>query len=447
MKHLTLTFFAFFMLSSYSSATIAEEPLPSWNDGETRAAIVDFVKNVTDEASPDFVPVAQRIATFDNDGCLWSEQPMYVQAAFIFDRIKTLAPQHPPWKTTEPFASVLKGDLKAVAAGGHRALLELVMATHAGMTTDEFEAVASDWIESSRHPKTGRLYTEMVYQPMLELLEYLRANDFKTFIVSGGGIDFMRPWTEKVYGIPPEQVVGSSVKTKLEVRDGVPVIVRLPELNFIDDKEGKPVGIQQHIGRRPIFAAGNSDGDFQMLQWTTAGDGPRFALYVHHTDGEREVAYDRESAIGRLDRGLDEGPELGWNFVDMKRDWNRIYPPLTDDSAASNSLIGKWLAEDIAGRGAIDRAQSTIEFQEDGSVSGSTAVNRYSGKATITGDRIVFGPLAMTRMAGPPAMMDQEAKFNAALQQAAKFRFDGNGLLFLLDAESNDLVRFSAMKK
>jgi phosphoserine phosphatase len=237
---------------------------------------------------------------------------------FIFDRIQQLAPQHPEWQTQEPFASVLKGDVKAALAGGEPALLEMAMATHAGVTTEQFEQIASDWISTFRHPQTGKLLTEMVYQPMLELLDYLRANKFKTFIVSGGGIEFMRPWSEKVYGIPPEQVIGSSIKTQFEIRDGQPVIVRLPELNFIDDKAGKPAAIQHHIGRRPLFASGNSDGDLQMMQWTSAGDGPRFCLYLHHTDAEREWAYDRESHIGRLDKGLDEAAANGWTVVDMK---------------------------------------------------------------------------------------------------------------------------------
>jgi phosphoserine phosphatase len=251
---------------------------------------------------------------------------MYFQAIFIFDRIKALAPQHPEWKTQEPFSSVLKGDVKTALAGGEHALLEMAMATHAGMTSEEFEAIVKDWIATARHPVTKRPYTEMVYQPMLELLGYLRANGFKTFIVSGGGIEFMRPWTEKVYGIPPEQVIGSSIKTKFEVRDGKPVLVRLPEINFVDDKAGKPVGINQHIGRRPIAAFGNSDGDLQMLQWTTAGSGARFALLVHHTDGKREWAYDRESHIGRLDKGLDEAKAKGWTVVSMKDDWKTIFP-------------------------------------------------------------------------------------------------------------------------
>jgi phosphoserine phosphatase len=301
----------------------AAEVLPSWNDMATKKAIVAFVEKVTKQGSPDFVPIAERIATFDNDGTLWAEQPMYFQAFFIFDRIKALAPQHPEWKTKEPFASVLKDDVKTALAGGEKALLE--MATHAGMTTEEFDRIVSDWIRTARHPKTGRLYTEMVYQPMLELLAYLRANGFKTFIVSGGGIEFMRPWAEQVYGIPPEQVIGSSIQTKYEVRDGRPALVRLPKLNFIDDKEGKPVGIQQHIGRRPIFAAGNSDGDFQMLEWTTSGKGARFGLLVHHDDSAREWAYDRESHIGKLARGLDEAAARGWTVVSMKADWKVVF--------------------------------------------------------------------------------------------------------------------------
>lgn len=310
------------------AATLARaaDPLPSWNEGAAKKSIVAFVTKVTTAGSADFVPVADRIATFDNDGCLWAEQPMYFQALFVFDRVKELAPQHTDWKEKEPFASVLKGDMKGALAGGERALMEMAMATHAGMTDEEFEKIVLDWTATAKHPKTGRLYTEMVYQPMLEVLAYLRANGFKTFIVSGGGIEFMRPWTEKVYGLPPEQVIGSSIKTKFEMRDGQPVLVRLPELNFYDDKEGKPVAINQHIGRRPVMAFGNSDGDLQMLQYTAAGKGPRFCLYVHHTDAEREWAYDRASHIGKLDKGLDEAAAKGWTVVDMKNDWSRIFP-------------------------------------------------------------------------------------------------------------------------
>ena len=318
-------FFGAVILSLGSLANAQADPLPSWNDTASRRAIVEFVGKVTQEGSPDYVPVPERIATFDNDGTLWAEQPMYFQAFFIVDRVKALAPQHPEWTTQEPFASVLKGDMKTALAGGEKALLEMVMATHAGMSTAEFEQIVKDWIATARHPKTGRPFTEMIYQPMRELLAYLRANGFKTYIVSGGGIEFMRPWTEKVYGVPPEQVIGSSIKTKYEIRDGKPVLVRLPEINFIDDKEGKPIAINQHIGRRPIAAFGNSDGDLQMLQWTTAGAGPRFALIVHHTDAEREWAYDRKSHIGKLDKALDEAQARGWTVVDMKRDWKTVF--------------------------------------------------------------------------------------------------------------------------
>jgi phosphoserine phosphatase len=304
----------------------AADPLPSWNEGPTKAAIVGFVDKVTKQGSPDFVPEPERIATFDNDGTLWAEQPMYFQLAFALDRVRALASKHPEWQSQQPFKAVLEGDMKALVASGEKGLLTLVMATHAGMTTAEFDKTVKDWLATAKHPTTHRPYTGMVYQPMLELLAYLRANGFKTFIVSGGGIEFMRPWVNEVYGVPPEQVIGSSIKTKFEMRDGKPVLVRLPEINFIDDKEGKPVGINQHIGRRPVAAFGNSDGDLQMLQWTTAGEGARFALYVHHTDAEREWAYDRKSSFGRLDKGLDEATAKGWTVVDMKRDWKVIYP-------------------------------------------------------------------------------------------------------------------------
>jgi haloacid dehalogenase-like hydrolase len=301
-------------------------PLPSWKEGPAKASIVEFVAKVTKQGSPAFVPPGERIAVFDNDGTLWAEQPMYFQLCFALDRVKALAPQHPEWKEKEPFASLLRGDVKSVVAGGERAMLEITMATHAGMTTDEFEQIVKDWLATAKHPKAKRPYTEMVYQPMLELLAYFRANGFKTFIVSGGGIEFMRPWTEAVYGVPPEQVIGSSIKTKFEVRDGKPVLVRLPELNFIDEKAGKPDGINSHIGRRPIAAFGNSDGDFQMLEWTTSGSCPRLGMIIHHDDGEREFAYDRESPFGKLDHALDEAPRRGWTVVSMKHDWNNIFP-------------------------------------------------------------------------------------------------------------------------
>jgi hypothetical protein len=315
------------IISAISDSTRAQpaDPLPSWNEGTTKQAILDFVDAVTRESSPDFVPPPERIATFDNDGTLWAEQPMYVQLAFAIDRVKALAPLHPDWKDKEPFKAVLDGDLKSLAASGQKGLVQLVMETHAGMTTEEFAQIVKNWLATSRHPRFDRPYTELVYQPMIELLAYLRANGFKTFIVSGGGIEFMRPWTEQVYGVPPEQVVGSSIKTKFQIKDGIPELFRLPEVDFIDDKAGKPVGINQGIGRRPIAAFGNSDGDLQMLQWTTLAGGRRFGLIVHHTDAEREYAYDRKSPFGRLDAALDAAAGNGWIVVDMKRDWKRIF--------------------------------------------------------------------------------------------------------------------------
>jgi len=329
MKRALLTVFALGFVPAVGSLATAQtsDSLPSWNDGRSKQSIVEFVAKVTEKGSPDFVPPAERIAVFDNDGTLWVEQPMYTQLLFAFDRVQALAPQHPEWKDKEPYASILEGDVKGALAGGKKSIVEILMATHAGMTTAEFEQIVKDWIATAKHPTTKRPYTEMVYQPMLELLVYLRANDFKTFIVSGGGIEFMRPWTEEVYGIPPEQVIGSSIKTQFRMQDGKLVLVRLPEVNFIDDKDGKPVGINQHVGRRPIAAFGNSDGDLQMLQWTTAGPRPGFALYVHHTDADREWAYDRNSSIGKLDKGLDEARAKGWTVVDMKQDWKTIYPP------------------------------------------------------------------------------------------------------------------------
>jgi hypothetical protein len=309
------------------AALAQDDPLPSWSDGPAKKAITEFVEAVTREGSPDFVPVPQRIATFDNDGTLWAEQPMYVQLAFTMDRVKALSNQHPEWKDQQPFKAVLDNDMAALAKSGMKGVMELGMVTHAGMSTAEFETIVSDWIKTARHPKYGRPYTELVYQPMLELLAYLRANGFKTFIVSGGGIEFMRPWTEPVYGIPPEQVVGSSIKTEFKMVNDHPEIMRLPAINFIDDGPGKPVGINSHIGRRPIAAFGNSDGDLEMLEWTTVanGSGKRLGMIVHHDDAKREYAYDRKSHFGKLDRGLDEAPKRGWTLISMKDDWQRIF--------------------------------------------------------------------------------------------------------------------------
>ncbi len=308
------------------TSTAARDPLPSWNEGATKKSIVDFVTKTTTAGSTYFIPFAERIACFDNDGTLWSEQPMYFQLAFVMDRIKALAPQHPEWKETQPFKAAIEGDVKTALSGGEKSMVDMLIATHAGTTTDEFNKIVMDWIASARHPRTNRPYTEMVYKPMLELLSYLRSNGYKTYIVSGGGIDFMRPWTESVYGIPPEQVIGSSLKLKYEMRDDGPVVYRLPEVNFINDKAGKPVGIEQHIGRRPVFTAGNSDGDYEMLQWTSTATGyPRFGMIVHHTDDTREWAYDRTSHIGKLDKGLNDAPKYNWLIVDMKQDWKKVY--------------------------------------------------------------------------------------------------------------------------
>jgi phosphoglycolate phosphatase-like HAD superfamily hydrolase len=303
----------------------AADRLPSWNDGAANQSIVNFVNRVATKGGKDFVPPAERIAVFDNDGTLWAEQPVYFQLAFALDRVKALAPQHPEWKDKEPFASLLKDDVKGALVGGEKALLEIVMVTHAGMTTEEFEKMVKEWLATAKHPKFKRSYTELAYKPMLELLAYLRGNGFKTFIVSGGGVEFMRAFAEKVYRIPSEQVIGSAGKQKFELRDGKPVLVKLAEIDFIDDKEGKPIAIQKFIGRRPILAFGNSDGDLQMLQWTAAGSGARFMGLVHHTDADREWAYDRDSSIGRLDKALEDAKAKTWTVVDMKKDWKRVF--------------------------------------------------------------------------------------------------------------------------
>ncbi len=303
----------------------AQEALPSWNDTAARTRIMEFVKATTTEGQEGYVAPANRIAVFDNDGTLWPEQPNYVQLGFVLDRVKVLSPQHPEWKTKEPFKSILDGDLKGVAKGGEKGMVELVMSTHAGMTTDQFAKIVDDWFAKARHPKSGKPFDEMGYLPMRELLDYLRGNGFKTYIVSGGGVEFMRPIAEKAYGIPPEQVVGSTIATEYAIVGDVPVLKRIPKIDFVDDGPGKPAGINKFIGRKPIFVAGNSDGDYQMLRWVTAAKGPGFAMIVHHTDSEREYAYDRKSEFGRLDKALDEAERRNWLIVDMKADWKKIY--------------------------------------------------------------------------------------------------------------------------
>jgi hypothetical protein len=313
---------------SPAPAAVAADPLPSWNDGPVKTAILDFIRHTSSPGDPEFVAESERIAVFDNDGTLWVEQPMYVQLAFALDRVVTLAPQHPDWRYREPFRSLLEGNVKGALAGGHKAIADILIATHAGMTTDEFEEIVQDWIAVASHPTLNRAYAQCAYQPMLELLRHLRERGYKTYIVSGGGIEFMRPWTERVYGVPPEQVIGSQIKTKFELgKDGSVVLRRMPEVEFIDDREGKPVAIHRFIGRRPIMAFGNSDGDLQMLQWTAGGPGPRLAAIIHHTDSGREWAYDRESPIGALDKALDEARARHWIVVDIRSDWNTVFPP------------------------------------------------------------------------------------------------------------------------
>jgi phosphoserine phosphatase len=315
----------------YAASAQASDLLPSWNEGKTRTAIIKFVETVTDKESSNFVPVSERIATFDNDGTLWTEHPMYTQLAFALERVRQLAPQHPEWKTKQPFKAVLDNDMKTLAASGEKGLLELVMASHAGMSTAEFEQIVTDWFKTARHPRFKKPYTELAYQPMVELLAYLRANGFKTYIVSGGGIEFMRPMTEAVYGVPPEQVIGSSIETKYELKDGKPVLMRLPKVHFIDDKDGKPVGINEFIGRRPVAAFGNSDGDREMLEWTGAGDGARLMMLVFHDDAKREYAYGPanglpDSKFGTFTQSLmDEAKKNDWNVISMKKDWKRIF--------------------------------------------------------------------------------------------------------------------------
>ncbi|MBL0371876.1 haloacid dehalogenase-like hydrolase [Rhizobium sp. KVB221] len=301
------------------------EDLATWNDGPTRKAIIDFVKDVTTQGDPKFVPVEDRIAVFDNDGTLWTEHPIYFQFAFMLDRVKALAPEHPEWKENEPFKSILAGDMKGVEASGEKGIMEIGMETHAGMSTDAFQKIVSDWFATARHPKFKRPYNDLTFVPMRELLDFLRANGFKTYIVSGGGIEFMRPQTDQMYGIPPEQVIGSSIVTKYVLKDDIPYLMREPKVNFIDDGPGKPVGINNHIGRRPIFVAGNSDGDYEMLRWVTARGGPSLGIIVHHTDSAREYAYDRDTKVGRLDKAMTEAPERGWVLVDMKNDWKKVY--------------------------------------------------------------------------------------------------------------------------
>jgi len=303
------------------------DPLPSWKVGNSRDSIIEFVDVVTDISNANYVPVDERIAVFDNDGTLWSEQPLYFQFYYALSQIEKAAPAHPEWSDQEPYKTALAGNRDDILSLGTKGLVEIILATHSGMTNTEFRQSVQAWIAMAEHPTTQRAYSQMVFQPMLELMDYLRANGFQVYIVSGGGVEFMRAFAEGVYGVPPENTIGSNLGIQLEATEDGLVLRRVAEVSFVNDKAGKPVGIQRAIGRRPIFAFGNSDGDLQMLQWTVAGDGPSFAGIVHHTDADREWAYDRESRLGRLDKALDEGMERGWTIVDMRSEWSRIYPP------------------------------------------------------------------------------------------------------------------------
>ena len=422
----------------------AQDPLPSWKEGPAKSAILDFVTQVTDETSKSFVPPGERIAVFDNDGTLWTENPLPNQAAFAFDEVKRMLPENPSWKDNAAVQALIEGDLAALMSDHHRGLLEVLALSHANLTTEEFDQRVTDWLDTAKHPGFDCLYTQTVYQPMLEVLDYLRDNEFETWIVSGGGQDFMRVFAEETYGIPPQQIIGSHGKLKYELKDGKPTLTKTLETLFIDDKEGKPVGIAQFIGRRPIACFGNSDGDQAMMEYTTL-DNPRPSLgvIIHHTDAEREYAYDANpKSSGKLVTALAAAAERGWIVVNMKNDWTEVFP--VKSAKGDAELLGNgWLVEEIAGGGVLDRAETTVEFAADGSVSGSTGVNRYFGKATIDGNALSFGPLATTRRAGPPALMEQESRFLEAIGVVKKFEVINPGIIQFLDSSGKVVLRLS----
>ena len=441
--------FCFALLACFSTTlALAADPLPSWNDTSAKQSIIEYVQTVTIEDSDSFVPEAERIAVFDNDGTLWCEAPLPNQAVFIFDEIKRMLPEHPEWKQDPAVAAFLSGDVAALKSDGYAGLIKLIALTHAGLSPDEFTERVNHWLKTARHPKFDRPYTRVIYQPMLELLDYLRANEFETWIVSGGGQEFMRVFSEKTYGIPPQQIVGSHVNMKFELVAGKPTLTKTLDTLFIDDKEGKPVAIAQFIGRRPIACFGNSDGDQAMLEYTTI-DNPRHSLglIVHHTDADREYAYDSNPpSSGKLTTALEAAPQRDWIVVDMKNDWKMVFPDAsekTDNEQAASKLLGSWLVEDINHRGVIDMAQTTVQFNDDGKVSGSICVNRYTGTATIEDDALRFGPLATTRRAGPPAMMDQEQKFLQAIESVAAYQFGEPGILYFLDGQHERIMKLS----
>lgn len=438
----------FVVVCMVASCASAADPLPSWNEGPTKQSIIAFVTSVTEQKSDSYVQPTDRVAVFDNDGTLWSEAPLPFQAAFAFDEIKRRAPNEPGLAADPMVQAALAGEIGKLLAGKHHdGLMRVLALTHAGMTTGEFDQRVSDWLKSAKHPRFQKPYLHLTYQPMQEVLDYLRANQFKCFIVSGGGADFMRVWTESVYGIPPENVVGSTAQTKYELRDGKPTLVKTMEHLFVDDKEGKPVGIHQYIGRRPIACFGNSDGDQAMMEYTTIGNPlPSFGLIVHHTDPDREYAYDaKPPSSGKLITALAAAPERGWTVVNMKKDWEQVFSenPMNNRKVVDPRIFGKWLAEDIEGRGVMDIAQSTLDISDNGAVSGSTCVNRYTGKGTLGQNTLQFGPLATTRRGGPPALMNQEEKFISALRKVGSFHVTDTGLLYLSDGDGHEVLRFS----
>ncbi|KAA5539354.1 META domain-containing protein [Roseiconus nitratireducens] len=430
------------------SAVADAQPLPSWNDGPAKQAIVDFVAKVTTEDSPDFLAPQDRIAVFDNDGTLWPENPLPFQLMFALDELRRLAPDHPQWKQNPVIQAALDGDVAVLKKDLKKSLSEILKETHAGTTVDEFDQRVRDWLSTARHPRFDRPYNGLTYLPMQEVLAYLREHGFRTYIVSGGGKDFMRVWAEDTYGIPPEQVIGSMGPLQFEIRDGVPVLARQAGIDFIDDKEGKPVAIHRSIGRRPVAAFGNSDGDLAMLQWTTMTRSPSFGLIVHHTDPEREYAYDRDPASsGKLVTALEQSEQQGWVVVDMKRDWKTVFETTAASDGDMSLDATNWIAEDIGGRGVVDIAQSTLSFDQPNHVTGNTAVNRFSGPAKIDGRSLQLGPLATTRRAGPPALMDQENRFLKALSAVRSYRFDGQRKLLLLDEQGQVLVKLAQLDR
>ncbi|MGI9468822.1 MAG: META domain-containing protein [Rubripirellula sp.] len=423
------------------SVSAQEVVLSSWNDRDAKASLVNFVESVTDPASDQFVAKADRIAVFDNDGTLWPENPLPFQLFFALDELKRLAPEHPEWKDDKFLAAALNDDMDVIKADVKAGLLAILSATHAGMTTTDFDKRVADWIKQAKHARFDRRYADLAYQPMLEVLDYLRANGFKTYIVSGGGVNFMRVWSEDVYGIPPEQIIGSRVGLAFQVKDGVSEIVKKAELEFVDDKEWKPIGIYQQIGKRPILAFGNSDGDKQMLEWTTLGHAPSLGLLVHHTDGEREYEYDRHpKSSGKLDVALDQAAERKWVLVDMAKDWKSVFSNSKKNNAVTlDAIIGPtWTLASINGKKVSEQSTASMILGDGGKVAGNTGVNRFSGKAEIKGNKISFGPLATTRRAGAPALMAQESMFLKAMSNVVAMKLGANGTLDLVNA--NDVI-------